>query len=394
MIALLLAPIYLLMNYYLLRRSLTWMRACTKHFKKKRLRICYVIVYSIVALSLLIAFLLPQSRIQRVFKIISNYWIGIFFYILFLTAVGDAIRIIIMKKRGMKKGDTISKKLFVTVGTCILVGVIAFSTYGSIHAKRIQKTKYEVTIHKTAKKKKLNVVLIADLHLGYSIGKMHMEQMVKKINKTKPDIVCVAGDVFDNDIKAIKDPDQVAKVLRGIHSTYGTYVCWGNHDMDEKILAGFTFRGEKKRNDTRMLDFFQKANMKLLDEDTVLIDDSFYLVGREDAGRARKSVNGRQSPKEITKNLDHNKPIIVMDHEPSQLKELSESGVDLDLSGHTHDGQLFPGNILTDMMWENSCGYEKVGHMHSIVTSGVGVWGPAMRVGTKSEICEITVNFK
>ncbi|MDD3185834.1 MAG: metallophosphoesterase [Anaerostipes sp.] len=394
MIALLLAPIYLLVNYYLVCRSISWMGACTKHFKKKKIRIAYVILYSFASLSLLIAFILPQSRIQRFFKIVSNYWIGMFFYIVFFAAVGDLVRITIMKRRGMKKGETISKGLFVTVGTCIAVGVIAFSVYGSLHARHIYKTKYRITVNKKTKTKQLKVVLIADLHLGYSIGNEHMKEMVDKINQMNPDIVCVAGDVFDNDIRAIKNIDETADTLSQIQSKYGTYVSWGNHDLDEKILAGFTFGGRKKSADTPMMKFFRKSNMKLLSDQGVLINDEFYLVGRQDAERARKVTNGRKTPKELLKNLDSSKPILVMDHEPSELGELARSGADVDLSGHTHDGQMFPANILTSFMWENSCGYLKKEDMQSIVTSGVGVWGPAMRVGTKSEICEITIDFK
>ena len=91
--------------------------------------------------------------------------------------------------------------------------------------------------------------------------------------------------------------------------------------------------------------------------------------------------------------MDSSKPIIVIDHEPKELQELSDAGVDLDLSGHTHDGQMFPGNLTIKLMWENACGYLKKGNMHSIVTSGVGVFGPKMRVGTKNEVCNITVTF-
>ena len=83
----------------------------------------------------------------------------------------------------------------------------------------------------------------------------------------------------------------------------------------------------------------------------------------------------------------------MIDHEPRELSALADAGVELDLCGHTHDGQLFPGNIVTSFFWENSYGYLKKGQMHNIVTSGVGVFGPNMRVGTKSEICTIRVNF-
>ncbi len=92
--------------------------------------------------------------------------------------------------------------------------------------------------------------------------------------------------------------------------------------------------------------------------------------------------------------MDLSLPVLVIDHEPGELQELADAGVDADLCGHTHDGQLFPGNLTIKLMWENACGYLKKGDMHSIVTSGVGLFGPNMRVGTKSEICDIMMHFK
>ena len=87
------------------------------------------------------------------------------------------------------------------------------------------------------------------------------------------------------------------------------------------------------------------------------------------------------------------KPVIVLEHEPVEMEELAETGVDMQLCGHTHDGQLWPGTITINLFWENPCGYLKKGNMHSIVTSGIGVYGPAMRVGSRSEVCEINVDF-
>lgn len=100
------------------------------------------------------------------------------------------------------------------------------------------------------------------------------------------------------------------------------------------------------------------------------------------------------SPEEILDGLDKTKPILVMEHQPKQLQELADAGADMQLSGHTHDGQIFPGNLLIDLFWENASGYLQKDQLHSVVTSGVGVWGPAMRVGTDSEICPITIHFQ
>ena len=143
-----------------------------------------------------------------------------------------------------------------------------------------------------------------------------------------------------------------------------------------------------------MDELLDKANITLLRDEGVLIDDSFYLYGRPDYSRPGRGITSRKTPEEITASLDKSKPIIVADHEPNELQEMADAGVDMDLSGHTHDGQMFPGNITTKLMWENSYGYIKKDNMHSIVTSGVGLFGPNMRVGTIAEVVIIDVKFK
>ena len=122
---------------------------------------------------------------------------------------------------------------------CFIIGLCV---RGIIHAKYIKVTPYEVTISKTVPDTdKLKVVLVADTHFGYNAGVIHAHELVRKINKQKPDLVCIAGDIFDNEYDAIRSPEKLSKVLRSIKSTYGVYACWGNHDLNEAILAGFTF---------------------------------------------------------------------------------------------------------------------------------------------------------
>ena len=199
------------------------------------------------------------------------------------------------------------------------------------------------------------MVLIADLHLGYNIGCRQMEQLVEKINAQDPDLVVVAGDIFDNEYEALEDPDRLAEMLRGIQSIYGVYACYGNHDILEKILAGFTFGGkEKKESSVKMDEFLEKAGITLLRDEYVLIDDSFYLYGRPDYERPGRGIDERKSAQEITADMDLSLPVLVIDHEPGELQELADAGVDADLCGHTHDGQLFPGNLTIKLMWENA----------------------------------------
>ena len=133
--------------------------------------------------------------------------------------------------------------------------------WGAANARVVRTTRYDVTVDKAAGGlDSLNIVLAADLHLGYNIGCRQMERMVRKINAEDPDLVVFAGDIFDNEYEALDDPERLISIFRGIKSRYGVYACYGNHDIEEKILAGFTFhkKGEKKVSDVRMDEFLEK----------------------------------------------------------------------------------------------------------------------------------------
>lgn len=396
MIAIFLSPIYLLVNIYILRWLIRWMGSCHRHFKKKWVRAATISVYMFVAFSLALAFICPAGRLQRILKYLSNYWLGAMIYIVLVVLIVDLLRLLLKRSKRIDQEKLSSRRTFVATGTCCIILILLVSLYGTWNARHIRITNYDVTIDKTAGNlDSLNVVLIADLHLGYSIGTVQMSQMVRKINAQNPDLVVIAGDIFDNDYAALDNPKELVHILSGIKSTYGTYACYGNHDIQEPILAGFTFHSDgKKVSDPRMDQLLSDANIHLLRDETVEIANAFYLHGRPDYERPGRGITNRMSASGITERLDQSKPILVIDHEPRELSELSAAGVDLDLCGHTHDGQLFPGNIITKFFWENSYGYLKKGSMHNVVTSGIGVYGPNMRVGTKSEICSIQVHFK
>ncbi|MBS6712552.1 MAG: metallophosphoesterase [Ruminococcus sp.] len=399
MIAIYLAPLYLLVCAYILFRSIHWIRVLHAVFQNVWVCRGIGLVYLFVVFSILIAFMAPDSGFRRFMKLLSNYWLGVLVYAIMTLGIADGVRLII--KYPLKNINFPGREiLFSNVGTAVIGTVCAviisvISIYGVINAGNIQTTKYEISVGKKAGKlKSLNVVLIADLHLGYNIGCRQMEQMAEKINAQNPDLVVVAGDIFDNEYEALDNPDRLAEILRGIHSKYGVYACYGNHDIQEKILAGFTFGGRaKKQSSVEMDEFLEKAGFTLLRDEYVLIDNAFYLYGRPDYERPGRGIEERKTAQEITDNMDLSLPVLVIDHEPRELQELADAGVDADLCGHTHDGQLFPGNITIKFLWENACGYLKKDNMHNIVTSGVGLFGPNMRVGTKSEICDIVMHF-
>lgn len=395
MILFLIIPVYILLNLYILHRVHKWLTACSGHFHSKWFVIPYITVYTLLALSLLFAFLLPSCGLQIFIKKLSNYWLGSFLYILLFIMIADILRIVLKHIPGKLHDYLFSRIGYIFVGILLTSLVVGFSIYGSFHAKVIKVHPYEVTIEKScANRNELKVVLLADLHLGYNYGKREISRMVTKVNDQNPDLVLIAGDIFDNEYDAVQDPERIAEKLSEMKSTYGTYGVFGNHDVSERLLGGFSVSLDADEvRDSRFDTFAEKANITILDDESVCIDDAFYLVGRMDASKPGDGTKNRMTPEKILKDLDKSKPILVMEHQPKQLQELSDAGADMQLCGHTHDGQLFPGNLLIGLMWENPCGYLQKGNLHSIVTSGVGVWGPAMRTGTDSEICSITIHF-
>lgn len=397
MLAIFLAPVYILLNIYVLRWGYLWIGNCHHLFQSMIFRIILTVVYTLVALTPLTGFLIRKPAfLHRILKITSNYFLGIFMYILMVLLSIDIIRLFL--KYIVHASWIQSRIVFAAVGACCICVVIIISFSGIYHAKHIKVTPYKITVDKSAPDMdSLKIVLLADTHFGYNSGAVHAQEIVDKINEQDPDLVCISGDIFDNEYDAVREPEKISEILRTIRSKYGVYACWGNHDLNEPILAGFTFKHKKEDSkqlkDPRMKRFLQNSNIQLLEDEAVLIDNSFYVVGRKDASLIEKIEEKRKTPAQLTQKLDKDKTIIVIDHQPKELQDIADAGVDLDLCGHTHDGQTFPGNYTVKFLWENPCGYLQKGSMHNIVTSGSGVWGPAMRVGTDSEICTIDLTF-
>lgn len=445
MTAIFLAPVYILVNVYIFWRVTGWLKVGFPALRTRGGVLASAAVYSFFALSFLIAFLMPpQAAACRVMKQIGNYWLGVLLYMILIIVVADVTRLVLLHILHIDRKKLCTPRIRRIVGRACMVLILAVSVLGVVNAGIVRTTPYEITVNKQAgKMDSLKVVLAADLHLGYNIGVRQMQKMVEKINEQDADLVVFAGDIFDNEWDAVEKPDEIAEILRGIRSKYGVYACYGNHDVEEPILAGFTFGGsESKQSSTEMDAFLEQANIRLLQDEGVLIDGSFYLYGRPDAqrpgaaaasagaaeaiapaavaaatagtaenegttqevsaqrqqnqtaGAAGAAGHARLTPDEITQGMDKSKPILVIDHQPRELAELAAAGVDVDLCGHTHDGQIFPANIIVNLTWENAYGYLKEGKMHNIVTSGVGLFGPNMRVGTKAEICPITIRFE
>lgn len=394
MIFLFLLPFYLGVSSYMMFRFFYWMKHCNHRFNWLRFKVPFAVVYLFMALSPVIAFLLPKSAIAIVIRRISTYWIGIMLYSLLYVVLFDLLRLI-AKHTKLKNTLLFSRGSVISIGSVVVACAVATCLYGIFNARNIKVNEYSVTVNKSCgSDKHLKAVLVADLHMGYAIGVDHITNMVEKINQQDADIVIIAGDIFDNSYDGMDDPEGIKAQLKSIKSKYGVYAVYGNHDIDEKILMGFTFDwGGKQLHNEKMTNFMKECNIKLINDESVLINDEFYLVGRRDTDKPGTEDGTRAEISELTKDLDKTKPIFVLSHEPDELQKTADAGADIDFSGHTHDGQLFPGNLTIGLFWENPCGMIKKDNMYSIVTSGVGVYGTFMRVGTDAEICSVDIDF-
>jgi len=197
---------------------------------------------------------------------------------------------------------------------------------------------------------------------------------MREVNALKPDIILLPGDLFDDDIRPFLD-QQIDQSLSKLQAPYGVHATLGNHDRHDGSLQ-------------QLIDTLTGSGIRVLYDEALTVDDRFTLVGRRDY-----SDSGRLPLEDVMRRADGQKPVILLDHQPYELDVAERAGVDLVLSGHTHRGQVFPGSIITSLIYENDWGLLRRGEFHSIVTQGYGFWGPPIRLGTRSEIVLIEAEF-
>ncbi len=167
-------------------------------------------------------------------------------------------------------------------------------------------------------------------------------------------------------------------ILKQLHAPLGIYGVLGNHEYYGREIPAF-------------LNEMKNVDIRILMDEVIQIGESFYLLGRKDKTDIRRKTFN-QLVKDMK--LDGSLPLIAMDHQPAELKEAQENGVDLIVSGHTHKGQMAPNHFITRRLFELDWGYLKKGQLHAFVSSGFGFWGPPLRIGSRSEVMEILVKFE
>jgi predicted MPP superfamily phosphohydrolase len=360
---------YIIPNIYVFLRI--WQLFINKGYK-----IYYTVIY------LLLASFYPLSNqfnvgnagiLTPIFTTIDNYILPFYLYMFLSVLVFDIFLLINYIFKFVPADRFSSTRFKVSCLSAILLTAAGVVVAGIINFNTIRTSEYHIEIHgKSSGINHLRITFAADFHLNYSTSVNFVERFVKNIEDINPDIMLFGGDIVEGDRE---DGNLLVfeNLLKTIKPKYGVFTVLGNHEY---------YAGQDEES------FFDKAGMKVLCDTILSIDNAFSLGGRYDSHfRTRKSIN------DFMKSNSDSLPLIVVDHRPTEILKVSSTNTDIHLSGHTHNGQLFPINLITRSVYELSWGYRKIRNTHFFVTSGIRLWGPPVRTTGKSEIMVIDVSF-
>ncbi|MDU1910076.1 metallophosphoesterase [Fusobacterium sp.] len=324
----------------------------------------FIIVLFLMMTILLYGYQFFNSYFVNNFSYISNKILSyiVYYYLAFIIygAMVYFLVLVIEMIFKYKLNFNLYKPAFIII--FIILGI------GTFYKHNTMVTEYEIDSEGKVTAP-MNIVLVSDVHLGYINENASFIKMIDKVNSLEPDIVLIAGDLIDMYLEPVLEKNMLNE-LKNIKSTYGTYFTLGNHDIYGSKAAMLT---EILRNN---------AGTIVLRDEKILINNEIYIAGRD---------NFSQKPiKEILDGKD-DKPVVLIQHTPDTIEEAVENGVFLQVSGHTHKGQMFPGRIFTKKIFKIDYGHEKIEDTNIIVSSGYGTWGPPIRIGSQSEIVIIKI---
>ena len=346
-------------------------------FIGKRHRLTYTVIYLLLAAvypaTRYLSHLLPDALTEAL-TVVANYLLPFYLYVFLFLLLYELFLLLNAFLRLVSKEQRKSGSFRLTALASIILLSLAVVTGGIINMNTIRASHYSIVVpKKDSPLNQLRIAFVADLHLMENSSIEFVEQYVRKVNALEPDIVLYGGDIVEG-----RDENRISEdilaALRNVQSRYGTFGVPGNHET-------YGSRG----NGT----FYQRAGITLLLDTLVSIDGSFFLAGRLD-----ERFRNRKTAADILQDLSSFLPVIMLDHRPTQLQEVSQTPVDLQFSGHTHNGQLFPINIYMRRLYELSWGHKQIRDTHFFVTSGLRLWGPPVKTAGKSEIMVVDVKFE
>lgn len=277
-----------------------------------------------------------------------------------------------------KDNRVFKKFLFLKKRGCAFLIALIYVLYGLVNIHVVRETEYRFS-HPNVKEE-LTVALISDAHLGNTVDAEKLVSVMKKTLEKGADLIVLAGDIFDESTPE-EEYDKLFMLLSDVRAPKGIYYVFGNHDASR--------RG--RFDALEMEKAFTRAGVTVLTDESVLLDGWLRIIGRKEAGGSRASAEA------LFEGADtQNEYVMVIDHRPADTMEVSRAGADLMLSGHTHNGQIFPVNLISVLFDINEIeyGHERVGETDCVVSSGVSGWNCAFRTAGRSEYAMISLSGK
>lgn len=355
-IFLMLPVVYLAGNGYLFLRVWQAMNSMPVLCK-----VVLTVLFWIVAFSLFVGIGLRDAQIPDVMLKcmlrVGAVWMGFLLYMVLLLAVFDVAGIFVP---ALKRSLMFAFPLTL----CILC-------YGYINYRHPRVEHISISLDKKQEVSPIRIAAISDVHLGYGTGVSTLRKYVELVNSQNPDLILIAGDLIDNSVRPLLH-EPYAEVLSDLKAPMGIYMVPGNHEYISGIEA--------------CAEFLENTSVHLLRDSIVTLPGGIQIIGRDDlSNRERKNLE------QLLDDTDRTFPVIVLDHQPYDLAKTDSLGVDIQISGHTHRGQIWPLNWFTDHLFEQSHGYRKWTHSHIFVSSGLSLWGPPFRIGTHSDMAIIEI---
>jgi predicted MPP superfamily phosphohydrolase len=367
--------IYFLVNLYI------FMKGYRALPDKGSLKLSYTIIYILLASTFIAGKFLERNHssvLTDVLNIVGGFWMAFMLYGFLILLLSDII-LPLLRLTGVISPSVmpqIRKWNFILTVT-ISSGLIL---YGFINALMPVITKYNITIDKPAGDlKSFRIAAVSDIHLGSIIRKRSIRKLSGMLKEINPDVVLLLGDIVDGEIGPVLR-DDLLSYFTCPKCRDGLYAITGNHEY----IGGAAVT----------IPYIEKHGIRILKDEVVTIDGGIQLVGRYDRDGSRFNKKERLPLDSLMKLVDRSKPVILLDHQPLRLSDAVKAGVDLQLSGHTHNGQMWPLNYITGWIYEISYGYKKTGNTQFIVSSGFGIWGPRVRSGSRPEVMQIDLTFR
>lgn len=370
--------VHLLINIYVFWRGWQGLPA------KKNIRVPYTLLFIIELIIYLVGFIFSDSLSLPAMKVITGIggtWTIFILYMAIMLLLYDIIYLTNKRLNYLPESInfTSRKTRFILFCSGLLIVTPSMIWGGYRFHSPVITEKHLIINKEVPSYDKLRMVMISDLHLGALIQRDMLTQYVDLVNAQNPDIVVIVGDIVDYDIKHVVE-QHMEEEFKRIKAPLGVYGSTGNHDYIQL---------KKEQPEAKIKWLVEKSGITMLRDTAILINDSFYIIGREDdKNKNRKSISA------IMQRVDKSKPIILLNHEPHRLQEDADSGADIALYGHTHNGQIFPWNHIVGLFFEKSYGYLKKDNTHMYVSSGLGLSGPQYRIGTVSEVVVFDIEFK